>query len=386
MRDAPPDRARPRVAFVVTSLSGSGHLVRTLSLGEAVAATGARVLVISGGRPLGVLATATLPLAQLPPLLVAGRDFSRPTDAAGRPADAALLASRGAALRAAIETFAPDVLVTETWPLGRRRLADEFLAAIAAARTARPRVKVLASVRDVPEPPSRPDRLAAAAGHLAERFDGVLCHGDASLLPLRESWPLPDNGPPVYHTGYVARGIAPDRTDGPGEEVLVAVGGGDIGEALLKRAARAAALSGRPWRLRVGGPSAAARAVAMTAQHPASNLVIEPAGADYRVRLARAAVSVSLAGYNTVTDLAPIDTPALLVPDETGGEREQAIRADALSACPGIAVRRLETLSDQGLADLAEALASGPRRPPLPLSLDGAARAARRILELAGTP
>ncbi|MEM9761437.1 MAG: glycosyltransferase [Pseudomonadota bacterium] len=386
MSGAPAERPRPRVAFLVTSLSGSGHLVRTLALGEAVAAAGARVLVISGGRPLGHLAAATLPLAQLPPLLVAGRDFSRPTDAAGHPADAALMAARRAALSATLETFAPDVLVTETWPLGRRRLADEFLAAIAAARAARPGIKVLASVRDVPEPPSRPDRLAAAASHLAAQFDGVLCHGDAALLPLGATWPLPDNDPPVYHTGYVARGVAADGADGPREEVLVAVGGGDIGEALLERAARAAALTERPWRLRVGGPAAAARAVAMTAQHPAPNLVIEPAGADYRARLARAAVSISLAGYNTVTDLAPLDTPALLVPDETGGEQEQAIRADALSACPGITVRRLETLTDQELADLAETLAKGPRRPPLPLSLDGAARAAHRILELAGTP
>ncbi|MEL6766124.1 MAG: glycosyltransferase [Pseudomonadota bacterium] len=392
MNDVSAEHARPRVAFLVTSLSGSGHLVRTLALADAVAETraetgaenGARTLVLSGGRPLGDLAAPAVPLVQLPPLLVAGRDFSRPTDAAGRPADADLMAARRAAIQAALETFAPDVLVAETWPLGRRRLTDEFLEAIATARAARPSAKVLTSVRDIPEPPSRPDRITTAATHLADHVDAVLCHGDQDVLPLHTTWPLPADGPPIRYTGYVATKATPAPAAGSRDEVLVAVGGGDIGAALLDLAARAALLSARPWRLRVGGPAAAARALALSAQYPAPNLTIEPAGADYRARLARAAVSVSLAGYNTVTDLAPLDTPALLVPDETAGEREQAIRADALARSPGIVVSRLEALTERGLSELAEAMAKGPRRPPLPLSLDGAARAAEIILTNAG--
>ncbi|MEM6944740.1 MAG: hypothetical protein AAF565_13405, partial [Pseudomonadota bacterium] len=79
-----PDGRAQRVAFLVTSLSGSGHLVRTLALAEATAALGARVLVISGGRPIAHLARDAIPMAQLPPLIVAGRDFSRPLDSKGR--------------------------------------------------------------------------------------------------------------------------------------------------------------------------------------------------------------------------------------------------------------------------------------------------------------
>ncbi|MEO0426184.1 MAG: glycosyltransferase [Pseudomonadota bacterium] len=373
--------AAPRIAFLVTSLSGSGHLVRILALAEASAAAGARVLVLSGGRPLRHLAAPRVPLVQLPPLLVAGRDFSRPTDAAGQPADDALMTARSDAIETALTTFAADVLVTETWPLGRRRLDSEFAAAVGAARAARPCLKLFASVRDVPEPPSRPDRIAGAAARLKDVFDGVLCHGDAGFLPLSASWPLPGGGPPVWHTGYVA---APQPVPAPrSDEVLVAVGGGDLGATLLEKAATAATLGHRPWRLRVGGPAATAQAAALAARHPSPALRIEAAAPDYRSLLAGAAASVSLAGYNTVTDLAPLDVPALLVPDETGGEREQAIRAAALVSQPGIAVRALDTLTPEGLAALVEELASGPRRPPLPLSLDGAAATAALLMKSA---
>ncbi|MEM6355167.1 MAG: glycosyltransferase [Pseudomonadota bacterium] len=340
------------------------------------------MLVISGGRPLGHIAAGGVPVVQLPPLLVAGRDFSRPLDAAGRPADAALMTVRGDALVAALETFAPDVLVTETWPLGRRRLAAEFAAGIAAARAARPGLRLLASVRDIPEPPSKPARIAEAMAHLWA-FDGVLCHGDRSLFSLEAIWPLAPDGPPLHHTGYVARPADVDAPGDPTGEVLVAVGGGDLGPRLLEMAAAASSHSRRPWRLRVGGPEAATDAAALAGRYRSTNLAVEPAAADYRERLARAAVSVSLAGYNTVTDLAPLGTPALIVPDEMGGEREQAIRAEALKGFAGVEVCGLQELSPEGLAVRVERLAEGPRRPPLPLRLDGAERSAALILEMA---
>jgi predicted glycosyltransferase len=213
-------------------------------------------------------------------------------------------------------------------------------------------------------------------------FDAVLAHGDPAFLPLSGSWPLPPGAAArVVHTGYVA---APPPPGGPaGDEVLVATGGGDLGAALLETAAAAAARSARPWRLRVGGAEAGARAADLAARHPAPNLTVEPAAADYRARLARAAVSVSLAGYNTVADLAALDTPAVLVPDETGGEREQAIRAEALRGRCGIRVRTLAELAPEALAALAEELATGGRRPPLGLDLGGAAASARLLLAAA---
>ncbi|MEL7347596.1 MAG: glycosyltransferase [Pseudomonadota bacterium] len=370
-----------RIVFLVSHLSGTGHLVRTLAIARAARLAGATVTVLSGGRPLEHLATGDIDLVQLPWIAVRGRDFASPLGPDGRPADETLHAHRRDVIAATIAARRPHVLVTETWPLGRRRLSAEYEAAIAAAKAANPVVRVAASVRDLPEPPSKPARLAEAAARLAALVDCLLVHGDPDFLALDASWPLPaDLAPRPHYTGYVA---PPSVAALPSEEVVVSVGGGDLGGALLEIAAAASARSGRPWRLRTGGPEAAALAADLSTRHGHDSLIVEPAAADWRARLAGAAAAVTLAGYNAVIDLAQCNTPALLVPDTTGGEREQALRAAALSRRGGIAVGHVETLTPDILAAQVETLASGPRRPSLGLTLDGAKRSAQALLALA---
>lgn len=374
-----------RVAFLCCHLSGTGHLVRTLALARAVAAAGAEALVISGGRPLGHLNAVDtgdaggVRLVQLAPVSVPDFDFSTLRAPGGAPADAAYMAGRRAALEAAIAGFRPDALVTETFPLGRRMLAAEFEAAIAAARAARPKAAIIASARDVPEPPSQPGRIEEAATRLRRDYAALLVHGDADFLPLDATWELPgDLAPIIRHTGYVA--AAPPPGAPRGETVLVAGGGGPLGDRLMALAARAAAHSARPWHL-LAGSEALARELA--ARHARANLAIEPARPDYRRLLAGAAVSVSLAGYNTVTDLAACATPAILVPFDQHGEREQVIRAGRLTGLDGFAVLRMGGLAPARLAEAADQAAAGPRRAPPGIDLGGARRAAQMILELA---
>ena len=112
-------------------------------------------------------------------------------------------------------------------------------------------------------------------------------------------------------------------------------------------------------------------------------MTVEPARPDYKALLATAACSVSLAGYNTVLDLAGCATPAILVPFDEHDEREQVIRAERLALCDGFTVVRIGDLTPGMLAKAAETAATGPRRTPLALVRDGAKRAAAKILELA---
>jgi predicted glycosyltransferase len=377
-----------RVAFLCCHLSGTGHLVRTLALARATAAAGARVLVIGGGRPLGHIDLKDIEFVQLPPVQVPDFDFSTLRTPEGAVADNAYLAGRRSALQQALTGFRPDALVTELFPLGRRVLAAEFEAAIAATRAASPArtpgAAIIASVRDIPEPPSSPGRLEQAAERLRRLYDALLVHGDAEFLPLAATWPLPEDlAHMIHHTGYVA-GDPPPSCDAPGTTVLVAVGGGVLGRRLLALAAGAAALSPRPWRLLTGGADAADLARSLTAQYGRANLTIEPARPDYKALLAGAACSVSLAGYNTVLDLAGCTTPAIIVPFDEHDEREQVTRAERLARLDGFTVLRVGDLTPATLARAAETAATGPRRTPLALARDGAARAAAKILELAG--
>ena len=367
-----------RVAFLCCHLSGTGHLVRTLALARATVAAGARVLLISGGRSLPHIEPAGVDFLQLPPVHVPDFDFATLRRPDGTPADAAYMAERRAMLEAALNRFRPDVLVTETFPLGRRVLATEFEAAIAVC----PQASILASVRDAPEPPRRPAKLDQAVDRLRRLYDAVLVHGDADFLPLSATWPLPgDLEQMAHHAGYVAAD-PPAAPPPPGDTVLVAVGGGVLGRRLLEIAARAAYLSARPWHLLTGGADAEALASDLAARHGRPNLTVEPARPDYRALLAQAACSVSLAGYNTVLDLAACTTPAILVPFDEHGEQEQVIRASRLAGRQGFAVMRVDGLTPEALHVAAETAATGPRRAPLPLARDGAARAARLILDL----
>ncbi|MFK8253190.1 glycosyltransferase [Ancylobacter terrae] len=373
--------AAPRVMLVVTHLLGIGHLARMAAVGRALAAEGWPVTLVSGGRPAPTVDAGGCAVIQLPPVHCLGTDFTTFHTPEGL-ADAAYLDRRRAALRAAFDAVAPDVLVTELFPFGRRALAAEFEALLAHAAARRPRPLVLASIRDVLNPSSRPDRIAEAEARLAAHYDGVLFHGDSALVPLAASWPVgPSLARRLIETGYVhdgARALEAGGTVGA-DEIIVSGGGSAAGLPLCHAALEAAArLPGHRWRLLVGHGVAAEAFAALLAAAPA-NMVVERARPDFPALLARAALSVSQAGYNTVLDLAAAGARAVLVPFAAGKEQEQGIRAAELAR------RGLARVLDEAALDgpaLAAQVAAGLALPPPDWSAvrrEGAARTAPLI-------
>ncbi len=367
-----------RVMLVVTSLMGAGHLQRTLLIAQALKAAGARPLVVSGGREIGHLDAGGVELAQLPPLWSDGIDYARLLTPEGE-ADEAWMAARAARLAALFEEFAPAALVTELFPFGRRALRREFLGLLARAEG---RAAAWASVRDVPEPKRKPGRAEEAAETLRRFYRGVLVHGDERLIPFGSVWPTPEDLAPRFrHTGYVAAPPPPPEPSSEGE-VLVAVGGGAVGRGLLEAAVGAAQGSARRWRLRVGGADALAEAARLRSLAGDAPVIVEPAASDYRARLAAAAVSVSLLGYNTATDLLAAGTPAVIHPMAEGAEKEQTIRAEAFARLPGFHLLREAT--PKALREAVAKAEAAPGPPPGLADLSGAAQAARIILESGG--
>jgi len=133
-----------RIAFLVTYLLGIGHLARTARAADAFAAAGHDALVISGGMPAPLASVKTAEFHQLTPVR-SDTTFTKLFDAEGEIASDALLASRIEDIGRQIDAFAPDVLVTELFPLGRRKLAGEFEAALRMADGA----LTLAALRDI---------------------------------------------------------------------------------------------------------------------------------------------------------------------------------------------------------------------------------------------
>lgn len=361
-----------RVLIAVTHLLGAGHLTRAAALARAFAAAGHDVVLASGGMPAPLVRLDRVRLVQLPPLRVRGTAFSELRAADGGPAGAALLDRRRSMLLAALEEAAPDVLITELFPFGRRALAGEFLALVEAARAGAPRPLVLASVRDILVAPEKPGRVAEAHARVAALYDGVLVHADPGLAPLDASWPV-DAGLALrlHYTGYVDEGGAvPTASDRAG--ILVSAGSSAAGLGMLAAAAEAARR--RPdlgWRILAGHGVPEADLSALAAGLPPGT--VERARPDYRALLARAALAVSQCGYNTAVDLLATGTPALLVPFEAGRETEQRLRAERFAE-RGLA----RVVPEAGLdADaLLRAVAEAPRAPlpPHGLALDGAGR------------
>lgn len=370
-----------QVLIAVTHLLGVGHLVRARHLAGALAQAGYAVTLASGGMPDGKAASGYR-FVQLPPVRAVGTDFRNLLDEAGAPATPERQSARVAELVALAQQLRPDVVVTEHFPFGRRQLAGEFLALIEAARKARPECLVLSSIRDVLVAPQHTDRLAEAERRIVALFDGVLVHGDRGFLPLEASWPAtPAIAERLHYTGYLATPAArgPERADSG--EVLVSGGGSAAALPLFRLAlATARLLPARGWRILVGQGVPEAEFAELALQAP-GNAVVERARPDFPGLLAGCAVSLSLAGYNTVLDLVQARRPALVAPFDAGNETEQTIRAAALERAGLARVIRPEAGPEALAAAIVLALESG-RPAPLSVDLDGAAGTVAAIARL----
>src|SRR5262249_6330655 len=94
--------------------------------------------------------------------------------------------------------------------------------------------------------------------------------------------------------------------------------------------------------------------------------------------LAKARLSVSQAGYNTVCDLLRARCRAVLVPFAEGGETEQTDRAGRLGKLGFARVGGEDRLSPESLM---EAMLDAPEPPSHLLDLDGARKTAKLLAD-----
>ncbi|MGC3938671.1 glycosyltransferase family protein [Roseobacter sp. EG26] len=374
-----------KVMIVVTHLLGTGHLARALTLARAFKKAGHAVWVVSGGMPAAHLNYSQITFMQLPPLRSDGVNFTKLIDAENRIASAQYLKARQDSLLANVLEVQPDVIITELFPFGRRVLRDEFVAMLTEARERPIRPLVCASIRDILAPPSKPAKALATEDMVETFYDAVLVHSDRQITPLKASWPVTSKLEPYLHyTGFVAAEAPRDHpTEAGTGEILVSAGGGDVGAELFRQVVNAAAA--RPewhWRILVGGQRAQ-ELVHQLHSEATSNVIVEPARADFRQMLRHAEASVSMCGYNTALDILQAGTPAVFIPFDAGGEVEQTLRAEALALLPGIALLRSSDVTPTSLLKSLDLVRSSPRRSVQATNFEGAGHSVRIIEALA---
>jgi predicted glycosyltransferase len=376
-----------RVLFYVQHLLGVGHLKRAALLARAMAEAGLEVWVVLGGAEVPGVTFDGCARILLPPIRAADPTFRQMVGADGLPVDDALRDARTSRLLTEFEACRPDIVLIEQFPFGRRQFRFELVPLLAAARTAPHRPRIVSSVRDVLVRRPKPERHREMVALAKAWFDCVLVHGDPRLIRLEDSLPeAAEIASLLRYTGYVVEPAEAARSDdrraGRGE-VIVSVGGGAVGEPLLRAALAARPLSvlaDHPWRL-ICGPNLPNEVFAALAWNPPRGVVVERWRNDMAVLLRNCVLSISQGGYNTVMAVLQAQARAIVVPFAEGGQTEQEYRTRVLAKRGVLGMVDPGGLSPAVLAD-AVGVALGTKPTAFVVDTSGTETATRIILSL----
>lgn len=368
----------------VQHLLGIGHLRRIWFLACALADKNVQVDLVSGGMPVPDLVHRAIRVHQLPPARSLDSRFEQLVDEQDQPITSGWKKRRCEQLLALYHSIKPDLLITETFPFGRRMMRFELLPLLQTAKQSATPPLIVSSIRDILQPKSKAGRNEEALNWLQLYYDHILIHGDPTIATLDLTFPLAEQiAGKVVYTGYIVNTTDNQIDSQDGEnEVIVSGGGGAASLNLLQ-----AAISSKPlsqlkdhrWRILVGN-NLDQKTFEQLRLSATKGIVVERNRADFPALLRRCAVSVSQAGYNTVMDILTQQAAAVLVPFAEAGELEQSLRAQQLQKR-----QRIICLDEQGLnaERLSQAVdqASHMKVGDFKINMDGASNSAKQLMD-----
>lgn len=378
-------RRGPRFIFYANELIGLGQLRRTLVLAARLSASHcAPTSLILTGSPVE-------PTFGLPPRVDTVKLPALSRDQRGTQYSARLQLDRDElrALRSSIALasatgFRPDVAVVDKLPLGQGGELAPTLEALKHSSDC----KLVLGLRDIED--SRvnvrrkwgPDTRRA----IERYYDAILVYGPEATPDAIDCIEEFELDVPLHHVGYVGTPI-PDSgpPDLEGDYVLVTAGGGFDGFRLLATFAEALRLRPLPCpAVMVSGPlMPPAQRAALTELVAGLDIQLCELRRDMEYVIAGARAIVSMAGYNTVSELMRARKPALLVP-RAGPSQEQLIRARGLMATGLQDMLHPAELSPAALRRSLDRLLERRFHGDLPPHYNGTERAARILAEMAG--
>ena len=400
-----------RICIYVQHLVGGGHLVRMRALADALAHAGHAVTLICGGEAHASRAPALrYAICQLPPVHAKPDNLAQLLDAAQHPLSDSAKAARAAQLCDAIADAAPQALIIETFPFGRRMMRFELLPLMHQVEAMRSRPLMVCSVRDVLQLRTLV-RARQTVREINQWFDGVVVHADPTMMRLSETFAYADQlRDKIFYSGYlhnppracandvvandINKGINSDinsdtnnndTNDAPRRdarnEVIVSAGFGAVGLNLLRVAVAAkplGALRDCHWRILASRRIADADFIRLQ-QSAGDGVTVERTRDDFAARLGKCRASISQAGYNTTLDVVAANCPAVFVPYAHHFETEQSHRAEKFAALGRAVVVAEAELTPTRLADAVARAAQLDWSHLPPLDLRGATRTANWI-------
>ncbi|MGI9402155.1 MAG: glycosyltransferase family protein [Rhizobiaceae bacterium] len=361
----PGKTGNPTVLFYVQHLLGIGHVFRATRVARALVGAGFKVYMVWGGTRLPSINLDGLDMIWLEPVKAGDAHIVDLVRTDGSPVDEALLSRRRETLLSHLADLRPDIVITETYPFGRRQMRFELEPFMAAARGAPWKPITISSIRDIMTENRKPVRVNETLEAVREWYDLVLVHGDARLITLADTLPgaksIEDK---IRYTGLVTPEpvnleVRPSITC----DVIVSAGGGAVGHALTAAAIGAhdhCKTYPENWLLVVGSERSSEDYKKLKARANDRMRVVRYVPDLTRV-LASAKVSVSRAGYNTVGDLMRANCRSVLAPFSGGRETEQLRRAKLLAECGLCAFVADDELSPEALGAFVDKAATYPR-------------------------
>lgn len=365
----------------VQHLLGVGHLQRSLLLAAELARQDFSVELVSGGKPHSSAVAKGVQFRQLAPVYSPDGSFTRLLNTDGVEIDNDWRDHRQQQLLNCFAAFDPQVLITETYPFGRRMMRFELLPLLAAAHASTNCLQVIASIRDILQPKAKAERIEETCELIEKYYAHVLVHGDASIARLEDSFSAAARiDQKVSYSGYICADADAEPPGKEGcDEVLVSAGSSATGFELLRTAITAKPMSSLrdlDWRILVS-PAIDENRFKALKQLAGEGTSIERNRADFSELVKRARLSISQAGYNTMTDILSSNTPAVVIPYAEASEIEQTLRAKILQDHDRVVMLRPNELSAASLASAVDQAIKQFR--PLQANLAGAVNSATMI-------
>lgn len=359
-----------RVLIYCQHVLGMGHLIRTMAIARALEQF--EVVFVNGGEALaGIEIPPWVRLVNLPPLSSDAEFCELTNNGSDTPIEHIQRARKQMLLRL-FEDVRPAVLLIELFPFGRKRFAFELLPLLAHIRLAAGPTKVVCSLRDIlvtkPDQTRHEDWVVSLMNRY---FDLLLIHSDPTFQTLDETFSrCHDLRCDIQYTGFVTQEQDRPPTRSVADEaaasvdgtplILASVGGGRVGYDLLVHTAQASNLlmSTRPHHmLMFTGPYMPDQQYdelqRLTRCSP--HIEVHRFTSSFQSLMKQAALSISMAGYNTCMNLLTTGTRGLVLPFTGHRNDEQTRRAQKLERHGWLSVLEPDDLHPDRLASKIEA-------------------------------
>ncbi|MBO9666872.1 MAG: hypothetical protein J7501_08670 [Bdellovibrio sp.] len=308
---------KPTLLFYCQHLLGIGHLTRSLAICDALAAD-FEVHFVQGGPDVGkTLQAPDFHHHFLTPLLMKESDSSL-YDPAGVKSPEEIFELRQKSIKDLVASKKFDVVITELFPFGRNKFKPEVVAMIKALREVNPQILVATSVRDIlVEKKDSKERDRKMAALVQDYYDWVLVHSDERIVRLEETFSLANElTAKMHYTGFVTETPKSEKHTQRRKEILISMGGGVVGDEMVLAVLKTVPHFSEYLFRVVPGPYASAELKETLAalSQTAANLRIEKFLHNFEEELSQVALSISLAGYNTMMNILNTKTPAIVYP------------------------------------------------------------------------